>query len=68
MLYSPTRCEGIGLSDGEVMERLWSFLRRFGRLTKEMRPAHRVEVLVHALVYYGMKRKNKLGMYIYTCT
>ena len=33
-------CEGIGLSDGEVMERLWSYLRRFGRMTKEMHPSH----------------------------
>lgn len=55
------RCEGLGLSDGEVMERLWSYLRRFSRMTKEMRPAHRIEVLVHALVYYGIKRKQKLG-------
>ena len=55
------RCEGLGLSDGEVMERLWSYLRRFGRMTKEMRPAHRIEVLVHALAYYGMKKKQKLG-------
>jgi len=39
MLFGPLRCEGIGLSDGEVMERLWSYLRRFGRMTKEMRPA-----------------------------
>ena len=51
----------MGLSDGEVMERLWSYLRRFGRMTKEMRPAHRViDILVHALVYYGMQKKEKL--------
>ncbi len=29
ILYSPTRVEWIGLSDGEVMERLWSELRRY---------------------------------------
>jgi len=61
MLFGPLRCEGIGLSDGEVMERLWSYLRRFGRMTKEMRPAHRTDVLVHALVYYGIQKKEKLG-------
>lgn len=48
------------MSDGEVMERLWSYLRSFGRMTKEMRPAHRIDVLVHALVYYGIKKKKKL--------
>ena len=61
---SPLRSEGIGLSDGEVMERLWSYLRRFSRMTKEMRPAHRIDVLTHALLYYGIKTKQKLGQYI----
>ena len=56
------RCEGIGISDGETMERLWSYLRRFGRMTKEMRPAHRTDILAHALVHYGMKTKAKLGV------
>ena len=61
LLFGPQRCEGIGLSDGETMERLWYFLRRFGRMTKEMRPSHRVDVLSSALEYYGWKTKNKLG-------
>ena len=56
----PLRCVGVGLSDGEVMERLWSYLRRFSRMTKEMRPAHRVDVLVHALLYWGMQKKDRL--------
>lgn len=59
--FGPLRCEGIGLSDGETMERLWSYLRRFGQMTKEMRPSHRADVLAHALVYYGIKTKEKLG-------
>ncbi len=41
-MYSPLFTEGIGLSDGEVMERMWSILRRFTRMTKEMRPSHRI--------------------------
>ncbi|CAI8049128.1 hypothetical protein GBAR_LOCUS27057, partial [Geodia barretti] len=61
IIFSPLRCDGLGLSDGEVMERLWSFLRRFSRMTKEMRPAHRTDVLCHALIYYGYKTKRKLG-------
>ena len=60
---SPLRCPGIGMSDGEVLERLWSFLRRFGKMTKEMRPAHRVDVITHALLHYGYKTKKKLGMF-----
>ena len=61
VVYGPTRYSEIGLSDGEVMERLWSYLRRFSRMTKEMRPAHRIDVLTQALVYYGLKSKSKLG-------
>ena len=60
MLFSPLRSDGVGLTDGEMMERLWSFLRRFSRMTKEMRPAHRVDVLTSALIYYGMCTKEKL--------
>ena len=58
--YGPQICHGIGLSDGETMERLWSYLRRFNRMTKEMRPSHRVDVLASALTYYGIKTKDKL--------
>lgn len=59
--YGPTRYSEIGLSDGEVMERLWSYLRRFSRMTKEMRPSHRIDVLSQALWYYGQKTKRKFG-------
>ena len=37
------------------MERMWSFLRRFSRMTKEMRPSHRVDILTDAIVYYAKK-------------
>ena len=62
ILFGPRRCEGIGLSDGETMERLWSYLRRFSRMTKEMRPSHRIDVLSGALIYYGIQTKEKLGI------
>lgn len=42
---SPLRTQGVGLSGGEMMEHLWSFLRRLVRMTKEMSPAHRIDVL-----------------------
>ncbi len=66
ILYSPTHVEGIGLSDGEVMERLWSELRRYSRMTKEIRPSHRVDVLSHALLHYGHKTKLKQCEYEYS--
>ncbi len=43
------------------MERLWSYLRRYGKMTKEMRPTHRIDVLTDALIYYGIMTKKKLG-------
>jgi len=52
------RLPGFGLTDGE---RLWSFLRRFGKMTKEMRPNHRVDVLTDALLFYAKKRSASLG-------
>ena len=51
-IYSPLRIQEIGLGDGEVMEKLWSFLQCFFRMTKEMHPAHQTDVLFHALAYY----------------
>ena len=59
--YSPHHCEGFGLSDGEGMERLWSYLRRFSRMTKEMRPSHRIDVLSDAIIYYRQKAVNNIG-------
>ena len=54
MVYSGLKESlGFGLRDGEVVEHLWSYLRRFSAMTKEMRPAHRIDVLTHALLYYG---------------
>ena len=53
--------EEFGLSDGETLERLWSYLRRFAPMTKEMRPSHRIDVLSDALKYYAHKSISGLG-------
>ena len=58
---SPRSIEGFGMTDGEVMERLWSHMRRFSRMTKEMRPSHRIDVLTDALIYCGQKAAANLG-------
>ena len=31
-------------------------------MTKEMRPSYREDVLTHALVYYGIRTKKRLGI------
>jgi len=59
--YNPRNISGFGLSDGEVVERLWSYLRRFAAMTKEMHPSHRVDVLSDALMYYHMKSSSSLS-------
>ncbi len=56
---------GFGLSDGEVCERLWSFLRRFATMTKEMRPAHRVDVLTDALISGVLRTGTRQEVIIY---
>ena len=45
------------------MERLWSYLRRFAKSTKEMRPSHRIDVLTSALSHYAWKVRLNLGMF-----
>lgn len=62
MKYGPKRCEGLGLSDGEAMERLWSYLRRFSAITKEMTASHRTDILTLGLVHYMERSKAKLGI------
>lgn len=63
--YSPRNLEGFGLTDGEVVERLWSYLRRFARMTKEMRPSHRVAVLTDALLHYSRQSAKQLCKLIF---
>ena len=64
LLYSPRSLEHCGLTDGEATERLWSYLRRLGKITKEMRPSHRIDVLTSGLIHYASKACWKLGIII----
>jgi hypothetical protein len=56
--YSPRNIEGFGLTDGENVERLWSYLGRFARMTKEMSSGNRIDLLSDAL-YIIVNRRNK---------
>ncbi|XP_056114586.1 uncharacterized protein LOC130090966 [Rhinichthys klamathensis goyatoka] len=52
---------GLGSQTGkEGMERLWSFLRRFARVTKEITPSHRLDLLTDALLHYGRRKSTDL--------
>lgn len=59
--YSCRNVEGAGLADGEQLERLWSYLRRFGKVTKEMTPSHRVDLLTDALLHYSSRIRKSQG-------
>ena len=52
--------DGTGLNNGEGVERLWSYLRKFSSITKEMIVTKRNHLLVDALTVY----KAVLGMLI----
>ena len=45
------------------MERLWSHMRRYSRMTKEMRPSHRVDVLTDGLLHCARKAATNLGLF-----
>lgn len=47
--------------DGEVLERLWSYLSQFRKMTKEMSASHREDILSDALFYFGEKQKSRIG-------
>lgn len=51
--FSPRRTINIGLTDGEGVERFWSYLRQFSTITKEMSVNKRTDVLTDASLHYG---------------
>ncbi len=53
--------EGSGLSNGEQCERLWSYLRCFSSMTREMTASHRQDCLTDALLYHSQKAVIKIG-------
>ncbi|XP_074653580.1 uncharacterized protein LOC141907738 [Tubulanus polymorphus] len=57
---SPRRLENFGLTDGETMERFWSYIRRFALITKEQTPNRRLELLTLAAQHYTWKKMNKI--------
>lgn len=51
----------IGLTDGEGMERLWSYLSGFVNMTRHMDSRRRMKTLVHAIQHYRLKVIFGLG-------
>lgn len=61
--YSPRNLEGFGLHDGENIERLWSYIGKFSRMTKEMSCANRIDLLTDALMHYSSIKQENLGKF-----
>ena len=45
------------------MERLWLYLKRFFRMTKEMWPSHCIDVLTDALLHCSIRSTQRLETY-----
>ena len=59
---NPRRLPGFGLQDGEQLERLWSYLRGFAPITKEMTLSHRREMLTMAIHHFAKKKMSSIGL------
>lgn len=59
--YHPRIQPSIGLTDGENLERLWSYLGRFAVTTKYMRPSHRLDILELAIQNISQRMIFGLG-------
>lgn len=51
--YLPQVLTDFGLTDGEATERLWLYLQHSSKMTKEMRPSHRIDVLTSGLLHHA---------------
>ncbi|XP_072022354.1 uncharacterized protein [Amphiura filiformis] len=60
--YSTRWLPGFGLTDGEEMERMWAFMRRFSFTTKEMTPSHRIDLLTDGLLHYRRRKVSDIDL------
>ncbi|XP_076079987.1 uncharacterized protein LOC143050754 [Mytilus galloprovincialis] len=59
--YGQRFVTGTGLTDGEGIERLWSYLRGFRKITKEMSLNNRQDLLTEAMLHHSEKTIYGLG-------
>ena len=65
LTYGQRYAKSTGLTDGEGIERLWSYLRGFRRITKEMSIGNRQDLLTEALLHHTEKQIWNLGKIIW---
>ncbi|KAJ2923506.1 hypothetical protein H1R20_g13589, partial [Candolleomyces eurysporus] len=61
IVYNPRYCEGVGLSDGEGTERLWSRLTGLIRLTRMCGRKKRIYYLDRQVAAIGAEMRDELG-------
>ncbi|KAK6181329.1 hypothetical protein SNE40_009207 [Patella caerulea] len=59
--YGQRFVEETGTTDGEGIERLWSYLRRFKSITKEMSYDNRSDLLTESLLHHSDKVISNIG-------
>ena len=59
--YSPRINVSFGLWDGENLEQLWSYLRKFCKMMKKMSVGNRMDLLTDALDHYGYEKIQRMG-------
>ena len=60
--YNPRNKEGMGFTDGENIEWLWSYFGRFSKMSKEMSAANQTDLLSNALYHYCTLKESKVGV------
>lgn len=65
MEYSPRYLPGFGLTDGEGIERFWSYLGEFTKLTRGMTKSNRKMTLLTASKHYGAEKMASVGEQLY---
>ncbi|RCH83946.1 hypothetical protein CU098_006385, partial [Rhizopus stolonifer] len=63
--YNPRLIPNFGLTDGERMERLWSYMAKFITMTKPMLAENRKYVLYMAVMYRNNAIKTNMAKVIY---
>ncbi|KAG6805157.1 hypothetical protein H0H92_000503, partial [Tricholoma furcatifolium] len=64
LVYNPRMQRGLGLTDGEGVERLWSRMRKLIGITRTSHRSRRLWILDRQTRYIGEEHKNDLGTWI----
>lgn len=62
LTYGQRFADSTGMTDGEGIERLWSYLRGFRKITKEMTISNRQDLLTEAMLHHTEKQIWGIGM------